>query len=413
MEKSLSNFGKKLGTSTGIGELMDDLGEALVDKSRIKAMLGGGQPSEIPAMTERFYHHLNKIISSPEDLHRVLGQYDPAEGETKFRTSFAKMMNALYGFTIQAENVGISSGGQSACFHLLNALVGNGEQVLIPLLPDYMGYRDQLVSGAKFQGIPGIPVRKGNRFKYSLDRDKIQSAPETVKVMVLSRPTNPSGNVISDEDISFLSSECKHRGIPLIIDHAYGAPFPNAVYVKTTPKWYPHHIHLYSLSKLGLPSTRTSIIVADSPIISLMRKMTAVTSLANPGLGQALIRPMIKDLSLPKVCQEEVTPFYQAKRDHAVALIDKLLEGKADYSLHAPEGAFFLWLWLPGIDTKKLATSLKEKGVLVISGHWFFYGQQNTKIPHQSECLRLTYSMPQEEVETGLKTLTAEIIKPL
>jgi len=389
---------------------MDDLGAALVNKSKIKAMLGGGQPAEVPEMTALFHELVQEALDTPESLHRIMGQYDPAEGEGEFRNAFAAMMNALYGWSVQQENVGISSGGQSACFHLFNALAGDGEQVLVPLLPDYMGYRDQLVSGAAFLGIAGIPRRTGNRFKYELDREAIMKAPDTVRLMVLSRPTNPSGNVISDDDIAFLSQECLRREIPLLIDHAYGAPFPNAVYVATESIWAPHHIHLYSLSKLGLPGTRTSIMVAAPEIITLMQKMTAVTSLANPGLGQAMIKPLILDQSLPKVCRDLITPFYQKKREHALSVLDAKLSSDVDYAIHEAEGAFFLWLWLPRINTKELTEQLKKKGVLVISGNWFFYGLSQPA-DQENHCLRLTYSMPENEVELGLSILAEEVNK--
>ena len=410
MKFPLSSFGRALGGPTGIGELMDDLGEALVDKSRIRAMLGGGQPAEVPEMTSHFHSLLQAELSTPEQLHRVIGQYDPADGEVTFREAFAVMMNAEFNWGISAENVGVSAGGQSACYHLFNALAGEGQQVLVPLLPDYMGYRDQLVSGASFMGISGIPERQGRRFRYRLDREAIVAAPSSVRVMVLSRPTNPSGNVLSDDDLAFLSDECLRRGIPLIVDHAYGAPFPNAMYVEAKSVWHPHHIHLYSLSKLGLPGTRTSIVVAAPEIITLMKRMTAVTSLANPGLGQALVKPVIQDHSLPILCREIITPFYKKKRDFALSLLDEYLEGKVDYAVHESDGAFFLWLWLPEVDTEKLTQSLKEKGVLVISGHWFFYAH-DTPSQHQKECLRLTYSMSEGEVREGLSILAEELIR--
>jgi len=408
----LSPFGQSLGVATGIGELMDDLGAALADKSQDICMMGGGQPAEIPEISTLFYQQLHSIIESPADLHRILGEYDPAEGEARFRSAFANMMNALYHWDLSVHNIGISAGGQSACFHLFNALVGPGEHIMIPLLPDYMGYRDQLVSGASFLGIMGIASHEGNRFKYTLDREAISNAPDSVKLIALSRPTNPSGNVLTDDEVLFLSDEARRRNIPILIDHAYGAPFPNALFVNNQNIWAPHHIHLYSLSKLGLPSTRTSILVAHPEIVHLMRNMTAVTSLSNPGLGQALILPLIKDQSLPDIAHQIIQPYYRQKRDFAIHTLDSLLAGNLDYALHQAEGAFFLWLYLPSlpISSQQLVERLKERGLLAISGHWFFFG--NEQLPsHSQKCLRLTYSMPEQEVQKGLVILAETLIE--
>ena len=411
----LSAFGQSLGVATGIGELMDDLGAALAEKREGFCMMGGGQPAYIPEIAQAFQLQAQAALATEKQFHQVLGEYDPAEGNAKFCAAFADWMNELYGWGITAEHVGVSSGGQSACFHLFNALAGEGEQVLIPLLPDYMGYRDQLVSGASFLGIPGKPTRTtdddNHRFKYLLDREAVTEAPDSVRLMALSRPTNPSGNVLSDEEVAFLSTECERRGIPLLIDHAYGAPMPNALYVETKNHWKPHHIHIYSLSKLGLPGSRTSIMVASPFIIELMRNMTAVTSLSNPSFGQALVLPLIQDRSLSKLSQELIRPFYRAKRDHAVAFLDRKLNGKVDYALHEAEGAFFLWIWFPElpISSVELVEILKQKGVLTISGHWFFFGKKESSA-HENRCLRITYSMDQEVVERGLAILADTLI---
>lgn len=408
----LSSFGKTLGEDTGIGELMEDLGAALADPDHEMAMLGGGQPSFIPEMAEVYRESLKAICNNPQMFQTVLGEYDPAEGNKAFQIAYSDMMNSLYGWGISPNNVGISSGGQSACFHLINALAGENEKVLIPLIPDYMGYRDQIVSGAEFMGIYAKIKRKGSTFKYQLDIDAVKAAPDSVRMMVVSRPTNPSGNVLSDTEISALSDECQRRNIPLIIDHAYGSPAPGAVYVETKSEWKPHHIHIYSLSKLGLPGTRTAIVVARPAIIRLLANMTAVSSLANPNVGQAVILPLLKDQKIAQLAQSKIKPFYREKRDHAVAFLRNQIADKIDYSLHAPEGAFFLWLWLPKlkVTSKELVNKLRHKGVLAISGHWFFFGNE-LKTNHSQQCIRLTYSMDKSVVEKGIQILSKVLIE--
>ncbi len=408
---SLSAFGRALGEQTGIGELMDDLGVALAEKSGELCMLGGGQPAYVPELIDLFQKRLKDLSNNPEMVHTVLGEYDPADGNLAFRKAFAEMFHQLYGWGLSSDHIGIAAGGQSACFHLMNALVGEGEQVMIPLLPDYMGYRDQLVSGASFYGVEGLIEREENEFKYRLDKEAIKNAPQTVRMMAVSRPTNPSGNVLSDEEVKFLSDECLKRGVPLLIDHAYGEPFPAAVYVETDPFWAPHHIHLHSLSKLGLPGTRTAIVLARVEIITLLRNMTAVTSLANPNLGQALVMPDIKNKRLPKIAESIVKPFYQAKRDRALKVLKENFDGKIEYTVHAPEGAFFLWLWLPElkVSSKECVKILKQNGVLAISGHWFFYGKEHL-CAHAEQCLRITYSMNNDEVERGISRIADTLI---
>ena len=392
---------------------MEDLGTALADKSTNLCMLGGGQPAYCPDMMAVFQEELQKIASSPERVQEVLGEYDPAAGNMEFRKALAQMFHELNQWDVTADNIGLAAGGQSACFHLMNALAGEGEHILVPLIPDYMGYRDQLVSGAEFMGIPGIAEIQEDFFRYRVDLEAVRQAPDSVRMMVLSRPTNPSGNVVTDAEVRALSEECKRRGIPLMIDHAYGEPFPNAVYVETESFWQPHHIHLYSCSKLGLPGARTAMVVACPQITQLLTNMTAVTSLANPNLAQALTLDLIKQRTLPTLSAKYLKPFYQEKCDYAVRTLKGLLADKVPYHLHAPEGAFFLWIYFPElpIPVQDLVERLKQNGVLVISGHWFFFGVDDNATDHQHKCLRMTYSMETEEVTKGLERLTDTLVE--
>ena len=90
-------------------------------------------------------------------------------------------------------------------------------------------------------------------------------------------------------------------------------------------------------------------------------------------------------------------------------LLNKYLDG-VEYHIHKPEGAIFLWLWLPGlpVTSEELYQRLKKRGVLVISGHHFFPGLQDDW-RHRHECIRITYSMQPQIVEQGIKIIADEI----
>ena len=69
-----------------------------------------------------------------------------------------------------------------------------------------------------------------------------------------------------------------------------------------------------------------------------------------------------------------------------------------------------MWLWLPGlaISSEELYERLKKKGVLVVSGHYFFPGLKEDW-QHKHECLRITYSMNDDVVSTGIKLIAEEV----
>jgi valine--pyruvate aminotransferase len=71
--------------------------------------------------------------------------------------------------------------------------------------------------------------------------------------------------------------------VPLIIDAAYGRPFPGIEFVDSPGLWNDNTVLCLSLSKLGLPGVRTGIVVANESIIETVTAFNATAALAPPG----------------------------------------------------------------------------------------------------------------------------------
>ena len=79
-----SNFGSRFAGDIGIGELMDDLGEAL-DSDSAPLMLGGGNPAHIPGIQALLRARMQDILSNGLEFEQVIGNYDtPQDGKYKF-----------------------------------------------------------------------------------------------------------------------------------------------------------------------------------------------------------------------------------------------------------------------------------------------------------------------------------------
>ena len=89
--------------------------------------------------------------------------------------------------------------------------------------------------------------------------------------------------------------------------------------------------------------------------------------------------------------------------------VHKELEG-TPYRVHTAEGSMFLWLWFENlpISSHELYRRLKNRGVLVVSGHYFFPGLKE-QWRHTDECIRLTYSQSDEDVARGIALIGQEI----
>jgi valine--pyruvate aminotransferase len=288
---------------------------------------------------------------------------------------------------------------------------GTRRKILLPLVPEYIGYANQGASGDLFHAVTPLIEKTGpHEFKYRVDFDQLEVTPD-IAAICASRPTNPTGNVLTDEEIARLSAIAKEHDIPLIIDNAYGAPFPGIIFADATPFWEPHVILTLSLSKLGLPGTRTGIVIGPPEIIRALGSMSAIAGLSNPNIGQQITLPLIKSGEILRLSREVVRPFYQEKCQLARQAALDAFGDDIDWFMHRSEGALFLWFWFPGlpITSQELYERLKKREVLVIPGHHFFFGHEDANWPHRHECIRVSYAMDEAVVRDGLKILAEEV----
>lgn len=357
---------------------------------------------------------MTDVLAAGDRFERAIGSYDPPKGDIGFREALASLLRHDYGWAVGPEHVALTNGSQSAFFVLFNLFAGEypdgtRKQILFPLTPEYIGYTDVGVSPDLFTSIkPCIEHLDDHLFKYHIDFDALRLG-ENVGAICISRPTNPSGNVLTDDEVLKLSRLAAGRGVPLIVDNAYGLPFPNIVFTEATPLWNDNTIVCMSLSKLGLPGVRTGIVIARPEVAEMVARVNAVMSLAPGGVGPALTTGMIRSGEIMRLARDTVRPFYERKARHIVDCIRAEFKGLS-YHLHKPEGAFFVWLWLPElpVTSRQLYERLKKRNVIVVPGQHFFPGLPESW-SHTTQCLRVSYVQPESVVEAGIHAIADEI----
>ena len=417
MTISLSQFGKRLCTGSGIEQLMDDLGHALATGGDDVKMLGGGQPAHIPEMNTLWRQRMEEILASDGGMEKMLSNYDPPRGNPQFLEALASLFREHFGWDITAKNLAITAGGQTAFFMLFNAIAGkfdDGSQkkILLPLVPEYIGYANQSVGENMFRAVKPIIEKIGpHDFKYRVDFENLNITPDIAAICV-SRPTNPTGNVLTDGEVAQLAKLAEQHGIPLIIDNAYGAPFPNIIFTEVTPVWNENMVLTISLSKLGLPGTRTGIIVASEETAAAIASMNAIVGLANGNVGQTLLEPIIRSGEILELSNNVVQPFYAEKSRIAREWVAQEFDDSLPYRVHLSEGALFFWFWFENlpISSTELYERLKNRGILIVSGDYFFFGLDDSQPwQHSQECIRVTFTMDEKTVHEGIKIIAEEV----
>ena len=411
----LSKWGQKITSESGILKLMDDLGKAMSGGS-VTAMFGGGNPAHIPAVQTALKTELKTIANSDQLSTEALNNYDTPQGNTKFIKTLVKFLNEQLDWPVTAANIAVTPGSQTGFFILFNLLAGQmasgRRHILLPLAPEYIGYLDQGLSNDMFKAAkPEIELIGQHEFKYHVDINSLK-IDDSVGAVCLSRPTNPTGNVITHGELTSVRKLAGKKGVPLIIDCAYGLPFPGIVEDLTGLDWAQDLVVSLSLSKVGLPGVRTGIFIAREDIAAAITKTTAIVSLANPNIGQLLVEPMLKSGELLRLSRDIIKPYYADKVAYARRAFSKAFDPDLPYRIHKHEGSYFFWLWLDKlpITTKELYQRLKKHGVIVVPGEYFFPASMHGW-PHARQCLRLNIARPKAEIDTGFAIMAKEIAK--
>lgn len=428
-----SKFGEKFTKNSGILQLMDDLGNALNSEQPIN-MLGGGNPARIDKVNQTYWSVFKTLAEGEMGSMAIenIGNYSTPQGDAKFIAALVDFFNRHYNWGLTTDNIALTNGSQNAFFYLFNLFGGQfddptqgsiDKKILLPLAPEYVGYADAHVDGQHFIAVPPsieFVQHQGEDgfFKYRVDFDTLENLAKLhnseIGAICCSRPTNPTGNVLTDDEMARLEVIAKRFDIPLIIDNAYGMPFPNIIYSQATLNWNEQIILCFSLSKIGLPGVRTGIVVANPQVVKAISSLNAIVNLAPTRFGAAIATPLLQDDRLKDLSDNHIRPFYQGQAKLAVQLLKQELGDLPNdaMKIHKPEGAIFLWVWfkdLP-ITTVELYERLKAKGTLIIPSEHFFVGVDTENFKHAHECIRLSIAQDDETLKKGIATI-GEVVR--
>jgi valine--pyruvate aminotransferase len=326
--------------------------------------------------------------------------------------AIASDFNQRYGLNLSARNILITPGSQSIYFYAANAFGGyttDGDlkQVVLPLSPDYTGYGGvSLTPEAVVAYKPALEIdEKAHRFKYRPDFSQLTITEDTGCV-IFSRPCNPTGNVLTDEEVKKIAALAAPLEVPVLIDSAYAPPFPALNFTEMTPVFGDNILHCMSLSKAGLPGERIGIAIGEPELVGVLESFQTNMCIHSPRYGQAIAARAIASGGLADIATNVIRPYYQNKFTILESTIDEAMPKNLPWLLHRGEGAIFSWLWLEDLPITdwELYQELKQVGVIVVPGSSFFPGLREDW-PHKQQCIRISLTATDEEIQIGMQRL--------
>jgi len=337
-----------------------------------------------------------KAIASHQE--HVLG-YGPSGGLLDLRLAVAEYYRNL-GFDIDLDNVWITVGGSEAIIFAIIAVCDPGDEIIVfePYYTNYNGFA--VMTQAKL--VP-ITTKVENGFHLPLQRLIERKITSRTKAILINTPNNPTGTVLTEEEMFIIYKICKKYNLFLFSDEVYREfvyDGKRQVSALSLPEISEQVIVLDSISKrFSACGARVgSIVTRNKKIIDLVLRFCQAR-LCPPTLEQ------VGAIAAYKNIDKYIKPMISEYEHRRNVLFDCLREIPGVYG-HKPEGAFYTVLRLPVADTDKFCRWLltdfnyhKQTTMLAPANGFYSSLRKGTKE------VRIAYVLKEEDLRAAIEVL--------
>ena len=305
-----------------------------------------------------------RLIKKPD-----VDKYTFFVGLPELRQIIAKKITNELGVKTDEENILITPGSMAALKYAIEALVDEGDEVIV-FSPYFSSYGEQIkLSGGKVVEVPLKIVEN----EYHLDLEKTEKAiSKKTKAIIVNSPSNPTGAVFSKNELLELAKIIKKKDIYLITDEVYDyLIYDNTFYfnIASVSYLWPKVIRCWSFSKkYGMTGWRLGYLHTNKELLKHILKIHDSTIVCASHLAQeAGIVALSKEND--KEIEENIN---QLKRNRKL-LMSKLDEMKDLFSYIPPKGAYYMFVKynLPISSVEMAKKILYEAQVAVVPGSGF------------------------------------------
>ncbi|WP_454052364.1 pyridoxal phosphate-dependent aminotransferase [Clostridium sp. Marseille-Q7071] len=292
----------------------------------------------------------------------LLHGYTSAQGDVNVRKTIADFINNKYDTKLCADNIYMTVGAAASLTISLKALAVPGDEFIVftPFFPEYRTFIES--AGGKLVAVPS------NEDDFQIDIAKFTEAitPKT-KAVVFNSPNNPSGVVISKENIIALCKTLREKSeeyghpIYLISDEPYRELVYDDIEVPYLTKYYDNTLVCYSFSKsLSLPGERIGYIVVSNEMEDAEDVYAAVCG-AGRALGYVCAPSLFQRVIAKCIGETSDITIYKKNRD---LLYNGLTE--LGFQCIKPDGAFYLFAKSMEPDANAFCERAKKHELLLV-----------------------------------------------
>lgn len=369
---------------TGIRRMMEKANKLAAEGHKIIHFEMGQPDFDTPA---------NIKEAAKRALDQGLTSYTSNYGIPALRNAIADKLQRMNGLTVDPNTeLMVTTGGEEAVAAAIFALAEKGDEVLVPD-PGYIPY-SSLIKLAEAVPVP-VPLNEKDNFCFDFEALERLVSPKT-KLLILCSPGNPTGTMMSQEQLERLAAFCKEHGLLVLSDEAYEQVLYDGnrhISIASLPGMKERTITVQSFSKTySMCGWRVGYLAAPPELMRILIRahqtvVMCACSFAQAGAAEALTGPQDSLYEMLKEFDRRRMLVYQGLLD-------------AGIPCRKPQAAFYVFPDIRefGMTSVEFADLLLDKyGVATVGGAEFGAEGEGH--------LRISYATSYEDCQEGVRRI--------
>ena len=336
----------------------------------------------------------NIIQAAIKSLQAGDTHYSASNGTVELRTSIAKYISKTRGIDAKPDEVVVTPGGKPIMFYAIIALVEEGDEVIYPN-PGFPIYESMI----NFMGGKAVPVQLKEEKSFAFDPNELKSLiTDKTKMLIINSPQNPTGGILTKDDIMKIAEIVKDKDITILSDEIYSRLVFDGENFSITqiPGFKDRTIILDGFSKTyAMTGWRAGYGVMNEDLAQKIARLMTNSNSCNNAFVQ---KACIEALEGPQDGAEKMRNEFIARRE----IIVEGLNSIKGFSCIMPHGAFcaFPNITKTGYPSRELNDHLLYNGnVAALSGTAFGeFGEGY---------LRFSYANSRDNIREAIKRIKA------
>lgn len=279
--------------------------------------------------------------------------YDATNGNPTLLTEWCRVLNDAYNINVSSKNMIITTGSSEALTFAFSVCCDVGDEILVfePTYANYAGF-------AALSGVSLVTAPCAFSTGYHLPdrRDILQKISSKTKAILVCNPNNPTGTVLTTDELTMLVNICEERDLFLIVDEVYREFVYTNDGAMSVFQIAPKHekiIVVDSVSKrYSLCGARVGCLVSFNDVVMNAASVLASTRVAAPTIEQVATAHMLRNT--PQQYLINAINEYRQRRD---VIVSELMNIKGVH-VNEAEGGFYVLAELPVSDATAFCTFL-------------------------------------------------------